>query len=113
MSAGALQPNQDPQSADPPLRLHLSQLTYKLENTEEFISAADLAGVPQSTPLKSHHRSSAREAQDLFGSKLLLVLSSPETAEQRSRQSTSGTYYALPVVKSDYSVSRLYVIITL
>ncbi|KAK7175945.1 hypothetical protein R3I93_000262 [Phoxinus phoxinus] len=86
------------QAAATPSSSLLPVAAEKEGNREEIVTIF-LAGLPQSTPLKSYDRqSSVKEAKDSV-SKLRLVLSTPESAKDPSRLSTSGTYYAMPVIK--------------
>ncbi|XDV17615.1 hypothetical protein PO909_023447 [Leuciscus waleckii] len=83
--------SQESQAAATPSTSLLPVAAEKEGNIEGFLTTV-LAGVPQSTPLKSYDRQSpVREAKDSV-SKLRLVLSTPESAKDPSHLSTtSGT----------------------
>ncbi|XP_051543374.1 uncharacterized protein LOC127434585 [Myxocyprinus asiaticus] len=70
------------------------------EKTEVLGAGAFLAGVPQST-VRQKNIGQLEETQ----SELLLVLTSPESVGHRTLPSTSGTYFALPPIRSYQSLS--------
>ncbi|XP_073714613.1 uncharacterized protein [Misgurnus anguillicaudatus] len=94
-----------PQAAEYPS--HESQESLATQNKAELIceeAGLFFADVPQSTPVKQHNPGPETTTTQFSDAHLkLLVLTSPESARKQTNTSTSGTYYALPPIRSQLS----------